>query len=152
MTNTLTVNQYFKVRGELRYKYFNQSDALQFTTVTEFITRDCEYIAENLSDLYFFYYYFNPKSQNGNPSEFKTEIEQTIQKIINQKIERPRINFQRIYEYFNELPSNIENSNDYFDTARVILRNQQNMKTLFAKYKGALLSLNQISNNQQLWI
>ena len=152
MTDTITVDKYFKLRGELRYNYFNQSGALQFTTVPEFITRDPEYIAENLSDLYFFYYYFNPKSQNGNPSEFKTEIEQTIQKIINQEIERPRINFQRIYEYFEELPSNIEDSNDYFDTARVILRNQQSMKKLFAKYKDALLSLNQISNNQQLWL
>lgn len=103
MTDTITTDEFFKARAELRYKYFNQSDALQFTTVPEFVTRDLEYIAKNLSDLYFFYYYFNPKSQNGNPSEFKTEIEQT-------------------------------------------------MKQLFAKYKDALLSLNQISNNQQLWI
>lgn len=140
MTDTITTDEFFKARAELRYKYFNQSDALQFTTVPEFVTRDLEYIAKNLSDLYFFYYYFNPKSQNGNPSEFKTEIEQ------------PHINFQRIYKYFEELPSNIEDSNHYFDTARVILRNQQTMKQLFAKYKDALLSLNQISNNQQLWI
>ena len=152
MTDTITTDEFFKARAELRYKYFNQSDTLQFTTIPEFVTRDLEYIAKNLSDLYFFYYYFNPKSQNGNPSEFKTEIEQTIQKIINQEIEQPHINFQRIYKYFEELPSNIEDSNHYFATARVILRNQQTMKQLFAKYKDALLSLNQISNNQQLWI
>lgn len=152
MTNTLTVGQYFKLRGELRYKYFDQPNALQFTTIPQFDIKGHVYVAENLSDLYFFHYYFNPKSQNTQSSQLLTKLEQTIQKIINRKIEQPPINFQNIYEYFKKLPSNIESANAYFDPTANILNNQQVIKTLFAKYKDALLSLNQISNNQQLWI
>ena len=80
MTNTLTVNQYFKVRGELRYKYFDQPNALQFTTIPQFGIKGYAYVAENLSDLYFFHYYLNPKSQNTQSSQLLTKLEQTIQK------------------------------------------------------------------------
>lgn len=152
MTNTLTVNQYFKVRGELRYKYFDQPNALQFTTIPQFGIKGYAYVADNLSDLYFFHYYLNPKSQNTQSSQLLTKLEQTIQKIINREIEQPPINFQNIYIYLEKLPSKIESANAYFDRTANILNNQQVIKTLFAKYKDALLSLNQISNNQQLWI
>ena len=152
MSNTLTVNQYFKIRGKLRYKYFDQPNALQFTTIPQFDIKGHAYVAENLSDLYFFHYYFNPKSQNTQSSQLLTKLEQTIQKIINREIEQPPINFQNIYIYLEKLPSKIESANAYFDPTTNILNNQQVIKTLFAKYKDALLSLNQISNNQQLWL
>ena len=150
-----TPDEFFEIRKNLRFKYFNQPDALQFTTIPQFKDHDIIGIAKGKIDLYFFYYYFNPESKHIDYSELKDRLEKTIQRIINNKIEAPSINFQRIYNYFEELPSNIYDPSAHFDSSELIRANQKEIRSLFEKYKKELLAINgtfKPQNNQQVWI
>lgn len=150
-----TPDEFFEIRKNLRFKYFNQPDALQFTTIPRFDNYGVNDIARGKNDVYFFYYYINPKSKTKRDFELKDHLEKTIQKLINHEIEPPSINFQRIYDYFEELPSNISDPRTYFNTSDVIRTNQKDIKTLFNKYKKELLAINgafKPQNNQQVWL
>lgn len=152
----ITADEFFEIRKNLRFKYFNQPDALQFTTISMLTAHNNTIeIARGKADVYFFYYYFNPNSEHEPISALENNLEKTIQKIINNKIESPSINFQRIYDYFEELPSNIFNPSQHFDSISHILKNQKDIKNLFEKYKKELLAINgtfKPQNNQQVWI
>ena len=147
MTN-LTADEYFKLRKELREKYFTNNNFTQLTNIPYFQgylkPNGVTHIGE-ITEVYFTTHYLIQQDKSQTLIETYDGLKELdiILSNPNQYL-NPKSNIQAVYDYLKEL--------NQYTTEQWLNDRLNNTLNLFEKYKHLLPTNAMPDNNQQLWL
>ena len=147
MTN-LTADEYFKLRKELREKYFTNNNFTQLTNIPYFqgyLKPDGVIHIGEITEVYFITHYLIQQDKSQTLIETYDGLKELdiILSNPNQYL-NPKSNIQAVYDYLKELSQ--------YTTEQWLNDRLNNTLNLFEKYKHLLPTNAMPNNNQQLWI
>ena len=147
MTN-LTADEYFKLRKELREKYFTNNNFTQLTNIPYFqgyLKPDGVIHIGEITEVYFITHYLIQQDKSQTLIETYDGLKELdiILSNPNQYL-NPKSNIQAVYDYLKEL--------NQYTTEQWLNDRLNNTLNLFEKYKHLLPTNAMPDNNQQLWL
>ena len=147
MTN-LTADEYFKLRKELREKYFTNNNFTQLTNIPYFqgyLKPDGVIHIGEITEVYFITHYLIQQDKSQTLIETYDGLKELdiILSNPNQYL-NPKSNIQAVCDYLKELSQ--------YTTEQWLDERLNKTLNLFEKYKHLLLTNAMPDNNQQLWL